>query len=384
MRRFPIRTVVLMVIALLAFLRLYYVTHRDGPPQAPQASPVARDERAGDSTPPPTSQPPAVVPAACRTLEQALQAAIRAPGDAKAVATAQQRLQACPTMPTRACELGTALDARAPLSEGEATPLRGLLTGLCERCASEGNPCAWVATRSLLVLQAGRSPDLTELRWNLEHAGPGTPAACNTFVRTVLVTAAQAPVTLRPEQREVLRLAAPVCARASAMPASVLNAAAVQQGEQVPELAKLVETPSIAAGPVKPDEVVGAEAGRDAFDGSEETGVDLSNTVTGKRWEADGALRATFAPPLKQLASLRVRASGPGSLRVIVRTPPGLGVEDPDRGMSFVHPTACRFKGTGQWETCELAAPLLDVDAVSVFPEREKIRLYEVEALGAR
>lgn len=377
MRRFPLRTVLLMAIALLAFGRLYYVTHQ-GPPPADQGGRVV------DVTPPAPSQPSVAPPLACRTLERALEAAIRAPDNAKAVAEAGHQLEACPTTPTRACELGAALNARSPLSEGPSTPLRGLLAGLCQRCAPADNPCAWVVSRSMLVLTAGRSPDLEELRWSLEHAGPGTASACDTFVRTALVAAAQAPVTLKPAQRSVVGVAAPLCARAGALPASVLHAAAVQQGAQVPELAKLTAAPAVTPGPLKPDAVTGAEAGRHAFDASEKSGVDLGNGSTGKRWEADGALRAQFAPPLKQLASLRVRARGPGTLRAIVRTPPGVGVDDPERGMTFVHPTACRFKGTGQWETCKLEVPLLEVDALSVFPEQPRISLYEVEVLGAR
>lgn len=376
MRRFPLRTVLLMAVALLAFLRLYYVTHTTPPQAGTQAPPAA--------TPPPPAQPSAAPPAACRTLEKALEAAVRAPENAQAVAEADKQLEACPTTPARACEMGGALNARSPLSEGAATPLRGLLVGLCQRCAPEDNPCAWIASRSLLMTTAGRSPDLEELRWSLEHAGPGTASACGTLVQTALAPAAQAPVTLKPAQGAALGVAAAPCAKAGALPAPVLHAAAVQQGSRVPELAKLATAPAMTAGPVKPDEVTGAEVGRNAFDDSEKSGVDLGNGVTGERWEMDGALRAQFAPPLKQLASLRVRASGPGTLRAIVRTPQGVGVDDPARGMSFVHPTACRFKGTGQWETCKLEVPLLDVDAVSVFPERQKISLYEVEVLGAR
>lgn len=383
MRRFPLRTVLLMAIALLAFLRLYYVTHTPSPPGSTPAPTAAQGGRVVDVTPPSPGRPSDAPSPACRTLAKSLEAAIRAPDNAKAVAEAGQQLEACPTMPARACELGAALDARAPLSAG-ASPLRGLLEGLCQRCASGDNPCAWVATRSLLVATAGRDPDLEELRWNLERAGPGTASACDTFVRTALVSAAQAPVTLKPSQRAVLGVAAPPCAKAGALPAAVLHAAAVQQGAQAPELAKLAATPPGTPGPLKPDQVTGAEAGRNAYDGSEKSGVDLGNAPTGRDWPTDGALRAQFAPPLKQLASLRVRASGPGTLRAIVRTPPGIGLEDAERGMSFVHPTACRFKGTGQWETCKLEVPLLEVDAVSVFPEQPKISLYEVEVLGAR
>ncbi len=384
MRRFPLRSIVLMVIALLAFLRLYAVTHSDRPPASPQVPSPAQGERVVDVTPTP-AQPSAAPPPACRTLERALEAAVRAPENAQAAAEAAQQLEACPVTPARACEQGPALEARSPLSDAASAPLRGLLAGLCQRCAASDNPCAWAASRSLLMLTAGRGPDLADLRWNFEHAGPGTADACETFLRTTLVPAAQAPITLKPAQRSVLGLAAPLCAKqAGTLPASVLHAAAVQQGAQVPELVQVATAPAVPAAPVPPDEVTGAEAGRNAFDASEKTGVDLGNGVTGRDWETDGALRAQFTPPLKQLASLRVRASGPGTLRAIVRTPPGIGLDDRERGMSFVHPTACRFKGTGQWETCRLPVPLLDVDAVSVFPERKMISLYAVEVLGAR
>ncbi len=132
-----------------------------------------------------------------------------------------------------------------------------------------------------------------------------------------------------------------------------------------------------------PGQITGAEAGSHAFDGSEKTGVDLGNGKT-PRWQADGALRAEFTPPLKQLTSVRVRAKGGGTLRAIVRTPEGVGLRDPERDFFFVHPTVCRYQGTGQWERCELPVPLLDVDAVSVFPERADGEVKELEIIGAR
>ena len=129
-----------------------------------------------------------------------------------------------------------------------------------------------------------------------------------------------------------------------------------------------------------PAQVLGAEAGAHAFDGKERSGVDLGNGVFGQ-WESDGALRAQFAQPLAWLGSVRVRARGPGSLRAVVRLQ-DVGLEDAVRKTRYVNPVLCHFKGTGAWETCTLPLPLRDVEAVSVFPERPRITLYEVEVLG--
>ncbi len=383
MRRFPLRTLLLMVVALIVFVYLWIATHSPRAPGGPQApAPAQGPGPVAKAPPPPAEPPPPPLSPACRGLEPALQAAIQAPESAKAVQEARQRLEACPTPPERACELGTALDARAPLAAGDS-PLRGLLEGLCQRCAPASNPCAWAFSRSLLLLNSGRAPDLNDVRWSLEHAGAATPAACGVFVRGLLVPAALASQELKPAQRPVLELSAPLCAKVQgALPAALVNAAAVHQGKQSPELAKLAVAPAATPGPLQPDEVVGPEAGRGAFDGSEKTGVALSPGKT-KRWEADGALRAQFSPPLKQLATLRVRASGPGTLRAIVRAPEGLALQDPERGMRFVNPVVCRFKGTGQAENCALPVPLLDVDAVSVFPDKP-LTLHELEVLGAR
>ncbi|XXF75135.1 hypothetical protein P2318_18870 [Myxococcaceae bacterium GXIMD 01537] len=367
MRRFPLRTVLLMVIALLAFLRLWFVTHADKPrPETPQ---------------PPVAADPA---ASCRTLDRAVEAAIRAPDSAKALLEARVRLESCPSASQRACELGAALDARSPLAEGDS-PLRDLLASLCRQCPAAQNPCAEAVSRSLGMLTAGAPSNPAELRWNLEHAGPAQADACGLLTRALLAPAAVSGKTLSPEQRAALGSGIPVCSSAQALPAAVVNAAAAQQGAEVPELAKaVVSPPAAASGPVKPDEVLGAPMGRHAVDSNERSGVDLGLNATAKRWEADGALRLQFNPPLKQLASVRVRASGPGTLRAIIRTPPGVGLKDPERDFHFVNPTVCRFKGTGQWESCALDATQVDVDALSVFPAREKISFYEVEPLGVR
>jgi hypothetical protein len=373
-----------MVVALIAFGYMWMATHRPRAPEDAKAPPAPQGPgQVVDAAPPPAA--PALEPLspACRGLEGALQAAIQAPEGAKAQVEARQKLEACERLPERACELGVALDARSPLSAGN-TPLRGLLEGLCQRCSPGTNPCVWTFSRSLLMLTAGRSPELAEMRWSLEHAGAATPAACGAFARGILVPASVASTELKPAQRPVLAMAAPFCAKlGGVLPAALVHAAAVHQGAQAPELAQLTAAPAATPGPVKPDEVVGPATGREAFDGGEKTGVALSAAATTKRYEADGALRAQFAPPLKQLTTLRVRATGPGTLRAVVRMPDGVGLKDPERGMNFVLPTVCRFKGTGQVESCPLAAPLLDVDAVSVFPDKQ-LTLHELELLGVR
>ncbi|MFP2911125.1 hypothetical protein ACLESD_40055, partial [Pyxidicoccus sp. 3LFB2] len=169
------------------------------------------------------------------------------------------------------------------------------------------------------------------------------------------------------------------------LPDAVLRAAAAHQGlEAAPKLVALVTAPNVETGPMDPDLVTGGDAQRQAFDEDVNTGVPVSNAAPGKRWAADGALRAGYAPTLKHLASIRIRATGPGELRAIVRTPEGVGLKDPEGGFSFVNPTVCRFRGTGQWEVCKPTVPLVDVDAVSVFPEHADVELKELEVLGAR
>ncbi len=367
MRRFPLRTLLLMTLALVAFVRLYFISHRDGRQAAP---------------PPPA---PASAPAsgqACRTLERALEGAVRAPGNPAAFTRARQQLDACPAPPVRACELGAALDARSQLEAG-APPLRELLETLCQRCQAGANPCASHVTRSVLGLMAGRPTDSTNLRWYLEHAGPGTPEACAEVVRALLAPSALPQDSLTDVQKETLGQLAPVCAKAGQLPANVLHAAVVRGG--VPALTQLVqEKPAGESAVLKPDRTVGTPGGEKAFDGQEATGVALAAATQGERWEKDGALSAVFEPPVRQLSALRVRASGPGSLRAAVRTRDGLGKHDPDSRTSFVDPVACRFRGTGQWETCALPVSLLDVEALSVFPEKDTLTLNEVEARGTR
>jgi hypothetical protein len=229
----------------------------------------------------------------------------------------------------------------------------------------------------------GRAQNSGEALWNLENAGPGTAAACASVVRLALVPAAMARKKLRDEVQPLLAALTPPCVKAGQVPTAVLSAAVVEQGALAGGLVGLITAQMDGGSRVAPAQITGAEAGGHAFDGNEKSGVDLGNGRT-VRWEADGALRAQFEPPLKQLTSLRVRAKGEGTLRALIRLPQGLGLKDPERGTFFVNPTVCQFKGTGQWEACALKVPLLDVEALSVFPAQPKISLYEVEAKGTR
>ncbi|NPC84391.1 hypothetical protein HPC49_40040, partial [Pyxidicoccus fallax] len=315
----------------------------------------------------------------------ALESALKAPDDARAVAGARKRLDACPEPPDRACELSPALAARAPLASGVDTPLRGVLATLCERCPSPFNACVQTVAQSLLEAALGRPPDLANVRWSLEHAGRSTPDACGSLVRLGLAPAAQSDLTLAPAVGTLVVELAPVCAKAGHLPDPLVRAAAVHQGEKAaPALVALAAGPTVETAAVDPDLVTGAEPGRQAFDRDVNTGVRVSNASKPKRWAADGALRAGYTPTLKHVESLRIRATGPGTLRAIIRTPKGVGLQDPEGGFSFVNPTVCRYRGTGQWEVCKLPVPLLDVDAVSVFPERADGEVKELEIIGAR
>jgi hypothetical protein len=380
-RRFPLRTLLLMALALLAFVRLYYLTHVNGR-QAESPTPERTDERVIDVTPRGTDAGPTPGVQACRTLDRTLEGAVRAPTDPAALASARQQLDACPQPPARACELGAALEARSPLDSGP-TPLRELLEALCQRCPAGINPCAGLVTRAVLGLNAGIPAQPATLRWHLEHAGPGTPAACAEVTRSLLAPAAVARDLLTAAQKELLGQLAPTCSQAGQFPANVLHAAVVQGG--VPALAQLVQAnPPGDSAVLKPTRTVGAPGGEKTFDGQEATGVDLTAAPESSRWEKDGALSAVFDPPVRLLTALRVRASGAGTLRAVIRTEGDLGLSDPDTNTSFVLPVACRFRGTGQWETCALPTPLLDVEALSVFPDKGKLTLNEVEARGTR
>jgi hypothetical protein len=368
-----------MVVALIAFARLYWVTHQGTSPGARPEDPPRREAPAEAAAPSPLPSPE------CRTLQGAIEAALKAPEDARAQEGARRRMDACPEPPERACELGPALAVRAPLSAGADTPLRGLLASLCERCRSPLNACARSVSQALLEGALGRQPDLADLRWSLEHAGRATGEACGSLVRLGLAPAAQADLPLAPAVRAIVEELSPLCARADHLPGALLRAAAVNQGQTAaPTLVALGAGATVETAAVDPDLVTGAEPGRQAFDRDVNTGVRVSNAAPGKRWAADGALRAGYTPTLKHLEALRIRATGPGTLRAIVRTPEGVGLKDPEGGFSFVNPTVCRYRGTGQWELCALAVPLLDVDAVSVFPERADGEVKELEMIGAR
>jgi hypothetical protein len=390
MRRFPLRTLLLMTLALIVFARLYFATHHNSPPGASRpAAPGAGMQvdveplpKASKAPSPAWQAPTGATSPACNGLERALDGVVRSPGDGSALTEAQQLLDGCAQPPVRACELGAALEVRVPLAAGDSVA-RGLLKTLCQRCPAEANSCAGSVVRSIQESSLGHAKDVAEARWNMENAGPGTAVACAALVRTALVPTATTGAKLEAALRPLLDALAPRCVQAGQVPAAVLSAAVVQQGAQAGALAGLATAPAAASSSMAPSQITGAEAGSHAFDGKEKSGVDLGNGQT-QRWEADGALRAQYEPPLKQLSSLRVRAQGAGTVRAIVRLPPGLGLEDRERGTFFVNPTVCRFKGTGQWETCELKTPLLDVEALSVFPALPKISLYEVEAQGSR
>ena len=380
MRRFPLRTLLLMTLALVGFIRFYFVTHKSGRQARSPPSVASKSEpSAVDVTP---RSPEAGSPEGtqgCRALERSLEGVLRAPTEPKVLETARQQLDTCPEPPPRACELGAALDARSPVAAG-TTPVRELLDALCQRCPAGSNPCASQVVRGVMGMGVGRPADPASLRWHLEHAGTGTETACTEVVRSLLAPAALATDELKPPQREVLGQLAPVCARAEQLPAAVLHAA-VLEGD-VPSLARLVQTkPAGESAPLKPKRMVGAQDGDKAFDGQEATGVELTAAPQNPNWMKEGALSAVFESPVRQLTALRVRARGPGTLRAVVRTGNDLGLRDPDTKTSFVLPVACRFRGTGQWETCALPVPLLDVEALSVFPEKA-LTLSEVEARG--
>ncbi|MFP2963781.1 hypothetical protein ACLEPN_40165 [Myxococcus sp. 1LA] len=374
MRRFPLRTVLLMLVALIAFGRLWCVTHPEEASNPPPGSLARAQGGTG-----PASAPE------CHTLERALGSALRAPQDTQALENARRELDACGQPPVRACALGVALDARSPLSEGEARPLRGLLATLCERCPPGANSCAQAVGQALLSAAVGPAVDIASTKWNLEHAGPGQAAACASLVQLGLAPAAQSGITVRPPVLALVGELAPGCSRGGHLDDALLRAAAVNLVAPTPALVAVAAAPTPPeTGPVKPDQIEGMEPGHQAFDRDENTGVAVGKAPRGERWEADGALRASYAPTLKQLVSVHIRATGPGTVRAIVRTPRGVGLKDPEKDFSFVNPTVCRFSGTGQWEQCHLQVPLRDVDAVSVFPERADTELKELEVNGAR
>lgn len=379
MRRFPLRTLILMAVALIVFVRMWIVTHgkrAEEPGEPGPPGPEMKVEVAPPSPPPPPSE------AACKAVEQALSAVLRRPSDSAAPGQAKRLLEDCPQPPARACELGTALDARVPMAAGDA-PAREVLKLLCQRCPAKANACSAKVNRMLVEASAGYARNVAEAVWNLENAGAGTPSACKALVGATLVPAAVTGARFTPELRPLLTALAPLCAKEGHLPGALLSATVINQGAQGRELAGLVQAPAVESSPVTPGQITGSEQGHLAFDGKAKPGVELVKKWT-HRWEADGALRAQFVPALKQLTALRLRAKGAGTLRAIVRTSPGWGMEDRERGFFFVNPTVCHFKGTGQWEACALNVPLLEVEALSVFPAESKLTVYEVEVRGAR
>ncbi|HEX8702942.1 MAG TPA: hypothetical protein VF815_29165, partial [Myxococcaceae bacterium] len=264
MRRFPTRTLVLMAVAVAAFVHLWIVSHKKPEPQ-PDASAPKPGMAVDTASPTAAAKPPvALISPACSTLDRALDAVARSPDDAAALKEARNKLGACEQVTTRACEMGPALDARAPLT-AQPSPARALLGELCQRCPAEANPCATLVSRAVRQELAERKVEPAELRWNLEHAGPGTAAACNVLVREALAPAAVTGEELKPGHPALLTELGPVCAKAGQLPVAVVNAVLVQRGAQAGNLSALA-----VMGPayIKPSEVTGPELAKQAFDES--------------------------------------------------------------------------------------------------------------------
>ncbi|WP_375759071.1 hypothetical protein [Corallococcus exercitus] len=368
-----------MLVALLAFARLYYVTHQAPPAPAPGQAPAAK--------PPVRITPPDLGPAACRGLDAVLGDLLQSDGgtpmDAGDAATAwsdaRRQLGDCPTPPAAACARGPALASRAPLTAKDGLP-RELLATLCERCAPDDNPCGQAVTRALREAASRGNPDLQEAHWSLDHAGPALGAACQELVRQAVGPAAVTGAVMEPPLLALLEELAPTCVKTGQLPAPLLNAAAMQQGARAPRLATLNTQGAVETKPIEPDQQKGPGDAFRAFDRDELSGVKLPLADAGP----DGALRLEYAPALKYAVSFQVLATGPGSLRAHVRAPDGVGRAGPGGTGFFVDPTVCRFRGTGRWEICKPAVPLLDVDALSVLPERPGVELKELEIIGAR
>ncbi|MET0405844.1 MAG: hypothetical protein ABW123_25715 [Cystobacter sp.] len=375
MRRFPVRTLLLMTLALLAFARLYFVTHPARTPESVGGTPRG-------VTPPVQAIPPSVAPA-CPALEKALERVLREPGDASVLGTAREQLDACPALPVRVCELGPALDARFP-SNADMAPPRELLERLCQRCPEGANPCARAVIRSVMNLPlTGQLPSEVPL-WYLEHVGPGSKEACAEVVRSLLVPGLTGQQAVAAEQKRWMEQLVPVCAGAGQVSSPVLRAL-VAQGD-VPALTSLVQTTMPVSGEtvLKPDQMKGPPDAARAFDGDASTTVSLpveDQTPAGLK---NGALSAVFEPPLQALTALQVRARGPGTLHAVVRVEGGIGLQDAATGANFIRPRVCRFKGTGQWEPCALPVALLNVEAISVHPDKGPLTLSDVEIRGTR
>ncbi|WP_336243424.1 hypothetical protein [Corallococcus exercitus] len=386
MRRFPLHTLLLMLVALLAFARLYYVSHQAPPAPAPGQAPAAT---------PVKLTPPDLGPAACRSLDAVLGDLLSSDGgtpmDAGDAGTAwsdaRRQLGDCPTPPAAACARGPALASRAPLTAKDGLP-RELLATLCERCAPADNPCGQAVTRALQEAARRGNPALQEAQWSLEHAGPALGAACQELVRQAVGPAAMTGAAVEPQLLALLEALAPTCVKTGQLPAPLLNAAAVQQGSRAPQLATLHTQGAVETKAIEPDQQTGPGDAFRAFDRDELSGVKLplanAGAESGTGSGPDGALRLGYAPALKYAVSFQVLATGPGSLRAHVRAPDGVGHAGPGGTGFFVDPTVCRFRGTGRWEVCKPVVPLLDVDALSVLPERPGVELKELEIIGAR
>ncbi|AFE05397.1 hypothetical protein COCOR_03716 [Corallococcus coralloides DSM 2259] len=374
-RRFPLHTLLLMLVALLAFARLYYVSHQAPPAPAPGKAPGAA---------PVKITPPDLGPAACRGLDAVLGDLLQSDGgtggDAgTAWSDARRQLGDCPTPPAAACARGPALASRAPLTAKDDLP-RELLATLCERCAPADNPCGQAVTRALQEAARRENPPLQEASWSLEHAGPALGAACQELARQAVGPAAVTGPEVEPQLLALTEALAPTCVKTGQLPAPLLNAAAVHQAQRAPMLATLNRADAVETKPIEPDQPTGPGDAFRAFDRDELSGVKLPMADAG----TDAALRLGYAPSLKYVVSFQVRATGPGSLRAHVRAPDGVGHAQPGGKGFFVDPTVCRFHGTGRWEICKPGVPLLDVDAVSVLPERPGVELKELEIIGAR
>ncbi|GMT98820.1 hypothetical protein KH5H1_29390 [Corallococcus caeni] len=379
MRRFPLHTLLLMLVALLAFARLYYVSHQTPPAPAPGQPPAATPVRL---------TPPDLGPAACRSLDAVLGDLLASDGGTSADAgtawsDARRQLGDCPTPPAAACARGPALASRAPLTAKDGLP-RELLATLCERCAPDDNPCGQAVTHALQEAANRGNPALQEAQWSLEHAGPALGATCQELVRQAVGPAALTGATVEPPLLALLETLAPTCVKTGQLPAPLLNAAAVQQGSRAPQLATLHTQGAVETKPIEPDHPTGPGDAFRAFDRDELSGVKLPLASSGTGSGSDGTLRLEYAPVLKYAVSFQVLATGPGSLRAHVRAPEGVGRAGPGGTGYFVDPTVCRFRGTGRWEICKPAVPLLDVDALSVLPERPGVELKELEIIGAR
>nr|WP_240672925.1 hypothetical protein [Corallococcus coralloides] len=366
-----------MLVALLAFARLYYVSHQAPPAPAPGKAPAAA---------PVKITPPDLGPAACRGLDAVLGDLLQSDGgtggDAgTAWSDARRQLGDCPTPPAAACARGPALASRAPLTAKDDLP-RELLATLCERCAPADNPCGQAVTRALQEAARRENPPLQEASWSLEHAGPALGAACQELARQAVGPAAVTGAEVEPQLLALTEALAPTCVKTGQLPAPLLNAAAVQQAQRAPMLATLNRAGAVETKPIEPDQPAGPGEAFRAFDRDELSGVKLPMADAGMG--SDGALRLGYAPSLKYVVSFQVRATGPGSLRAHVRAPDGVGHAQPGGEGFFVDPTVCRFHGTGRWEICKPGVPLLDVDAVSVLPERPGVELKELEIIGAR